>query len=192
MKDINNFRNKIVCGDSIELLQKIPNDSIDLIITSPPYFQQRYYGGFDNEIGGEKDVQDYIDNLLKIFGECVRIIKDSGNIVFNIGDKYDESNLLLVPFRFAIETTKKYPVKLVNEITWVKLNPTPRQFRKRLVSSTEPFFHFVKSNDYHFNLEEYLNFPKLARLKKNGNGNGIGKKYFELIDKSELTKEEKN
>ena len=65
--------------------------------------------------------------------------KNDGSIVFNIGDKYQDSNLLLVPYRFALAATETGLVKLVNEVTWVKRNPTPRQFRRRLVSSTEPF-----------------------------------------------------
>ena len=46
------FWNEIVCGDSEKLLQLIPSDSVDLVITSPPYFQQREYDG--GGIGNEK------------------------------------------------------------------------------------------------------------------------------------------
>ncbi len=190
-KQIHELVNRIICGDSLELIKKIPDNSINLIITSPPYFKQRDYGGFDKEIGNEKKVEEYIDNLLKLFHECVRVIKNDGNIVFNIGDKYEESSLLLVPYRFAIEVLKKEPVKLVNNITWVKLNPTPRQFRKRLVSSTEPFFHFVKSDDYYYNFDNFMNLLDSIKNKRNGNGNNIGKKYFELIEKSDLSEEQK-
>jgi len=188
---LDDFINKIICGNSLDLIKKLPNNSINLIITSPPYFQQRDYGGHKDEIGNEKRVEDYIHNLLKLFHECVRVIKQDGSIVFNIGDKYKNGSLLLVPFRFAIEVLKNEPVKLVNNITWVKLNPTPRQYRKRLVSSTEPFFHFVKSNNYYYNLDAFMDILNATRKKKNGNGKGIGKKYFELIENSDLTKEQK-
>ena len=76
------FLNKIVCGDSYFLLQKIPDNSIHLTITSPPYFQQRNYDGLG--IGNEKAVEGYFENLLKIFDECVRITKDAGSIVFRL------------------------------------------------------------------------------------------------------------
>jgi len=188
---IDEFTNKIFCGNSLELIKKLPDSSINLVITSPPYFKQRDYGGYDNEIGNEKEVEDYIESLRKIVHECVRILREDGNIVFNIGDKYDGGNLLLVPYRFAIEIIKKENVKLVNNITWVKLNPTPRQFQRRLVSSTEPFFHFVKSNSYYYNINYFLNFLDNMKSKKNGNGNGIGKKYFGLIENSDLTDEQK-
>ena len=189
-KSIDEFKNKIVCGDNLKLIKDIPSDSINLIITSPPYFKQRDYGSHDKEIGNEETADEYVKNLLKVFHECVRVITGDGSIVFNIGDKYEKSSLLLVPYRFAIEILKKEPVKLVNDITWVKRNPTPRQFRRRLVSSTEPFFHFVKRDDYYYNLDEFMSVDKIKN-KRNNNGNNIGKKYFELVENSDLTNEQK-
>lgn len=184
------FENKILCGNSLDLIKKLPDNSIDLIITSPPYFKQRDYGGLKNEVGNEDKVEKYILSLTMLFHECVRVIKESGSIVFNIGDKYEDSNLMLVPYRFALKVLDIEPVKLVNDITWVKLNPTPRQYRRRLVSSTEPFFHFVKSNKYYYNMDAFMNILDRKR-KKSKNGNGIGQKYFELIDDSELSDAEK-
>ena len=190
MEKIDYFTNKVLFGDSLELIKDIPDESVSLIITSPPYFQQREYTKNEKEIGNEKEVLDYVDKLSKLFHECVRVTKKNGSIVFNLGDKYQESSLLLVPFRFALNVLDKEPVKLVNNITWAKLNPTPRQFKGRLVSSTEPFFHFVKSDKYNYNLDEFMKFLKITR-KKAQSGNGIGKKYFELIEKSDLTDSQK-
>jgi site-specific DNA-methyltransferase (adenine-specific) len=95
--------NRIIEGDSGTVLREIPPGQIDLVITSPPYFMQREYGGFDNEIGNEESVDLYIENVIGVFRECVRIIKPTGSIIFNVGDTYDDGNLLLVPYRFAIE-----------------------------------------------------------------------------------------
>ena len=133
--------NEILCGDSFELIRTIPSNSVSLVITSPPYYQQRDYGA---GIGNESSVEKYIERLIAIMRECVRVLAPDGSIVFNLGDKYDESSLLLVPYSFALAAAQLPGLKLVNTITWVKRNPTPRQFRRRLVSSTEPFFHFVK------------------------------------------------
>jgi site-specific DNA-methyltransferase (adenine-specific) len=184
---INKFLNKIICGNNLELIKELPDKCINLIITSPPYYKQRDYGA---GIGNEKKVEEYIENLLKVFHECVRICKDEGGIVFNIGDKYEDANLLLAPYRFAIEVLKREPVKLVNNITWVKLNPTPRQFKRRLVSSTEPFFHFIKADSYYYDIDSFMDHTNLFRSKSNG-GNKIGQKYFELIKKSSLSDKEK-
>jgi len=182
------FWNRIVCGDSNQLLQEIPDGSINLVVTSPPYFQQRDYDGLG--MGNEKKLEDYLENLIRIFTECVRITKENGSLVFNIGDKYEESSLLLVPYRFTIKALEENSIKLVNIITWVKLNPTPRQFKRRLVSSTEPFFHFVKRDFYYYNIDSFMCQNNLFR-SKNNSGNKIGQKYFELIKKSSLSDKEK-
>lgn len=116
------FINKILCGDNLTLLKEISSNTINLVITSPPYYKQRDYG---SGIGNEKTVEEYIVNLLKVFHECVRITRKDGSIVFNLGDKYEDANLLLVPYRFALAVLQNEPVKLANNITWIKRNPTP-------------------------------------------------------------------
>ncbi len=179
---------QILCGNNLELIQKLPDCSVHLVITSPPYFQQRDYGG---GMGNETDVNEYIGILLELFRECVRVVKDDGSLVFNIGDKYQKSNLLLVPYRFALAATETGLVKLVNEITWVKRNPTPRQFRRRLVSSTEPFFHFAKSDDYFYDLDAFLAEPQTPKQFRKKASAKVGQRYFELIAESELSEAEK-
>jgi site-specific DNA-methyltransferase (adenine-specific) len=189
------FVNQIICDDSRNILSKIPSDSVDLVVTSPPYYNQRVYDRELEGIGGEKTLQEYLDNLELVFRECLRIIKPTGSVVFNIGDKYENDSLLLVPCRFAIRMTEKTDARLVNNITWVKPNPQPRQFKRRLVQSTEPFFHFVKSSDYKYFPEKFL--ARSSRTKQpNGNGckNGakIGQSYVEAIQSSsELSEREK-
>ncbi|MDE0021661.1 MAG: site-specific DNA-methyltransferase [Candidatus Poribacteria bacterium] len=179
---------QIVCGDNLELIRELPNESVDLAITSPPYFQQRDYGG---GMGNEQHVDDYIEKLLSLFCECVRVVKKSGSLVFNVGDKYLDGSLLLVPYRFALAAAETGLVKLVNEITWVKRNPTPRQFRRRLVSSTEPFFHFVKSDRYYYDIDAFLAKSDAPMQAGNKPSSKIGQRYFELIEQSDLSKDEK-
>ncbi|MDE0484792.1 MAG: site-specific DNA-methyltransferase [Candidatus Poribacteria bacterium] len=180
---------KILCGDNLELIRQLPDCCIQLVITSPPYFQQRDYGG---GMGNESSVNEYIDTLLRLFHECVRVVRDDGSIVFNIGDKYQDSSLLLVPYRFALAATDTGLVKLVNEITWVKRNPTPRQFSRRLVSSTEPFFHFVKSDNYFYDPKAFMAESHASQPLKKKTKTNIGQRYFELIDESELSETEKS
>jgi site-specific DNA-methyltransferase (adenine-specific) len=91
-----------------------------------------------------------------------------------------------------LEALKRENVKLVNEVTWVKINPTPKQDQKKLVPSKEPFFIFAKSKDYYFDKNSFLDYLNVFR--KNGSkkaSSNIGKKYFELIEKSDLTDDEK-
>lgn len=174
--------NRIVQGDSYELIKAIPNGSVNLVITSPPYFQQRSYTDDEREIGNEEEIVHYIDRLLIMFRECLRVLKPDGNIIWNLGDKYIKSSLQLIPYRFAISAS--HYAKLVNNVSWVKTNPVPRQFRKRLVSSHEPFFHFAKSNEYYFQMPDEAG-PKRSMTNYQSN------RYFDLIDQSELTEEQK-
>jgi len=190
LNNLKKWLNTIQCVDCVKEMKDIPSNCIDLVITSPPYFQQRNYGGVG--IGNEKTVEEYIQNLMKIFRECVRIVKETGSIVFNVGDKYIDGNLLLVPYRFVIEAQKEPKIRLLNEITWVKPNPAPKQDPRKLVPSKEPFFLFVKSNKYYFNRSAFLAY-KDRYLNGNGKktGNDIGRKYFELLDQSSLSDSEK-
>lgn len=188
--ELENIKNTIIQNDCIKTLKQIKSNSVNLVITSPPYYKQREYGGIG--IGNELTENEYLDNLLNVFNECVRITKNTGTIVFNIGDKYEDSGLRLIPQRFAIKAIDTKKVFLVNNLTWEKLNPTPRQDRKKLVQSTEPFFIFAKTKGYTFNLNEFMSHLKyLNNSKSKSNGNGIGKKYFELIDNSGLASQEK-
>lgn len=176
----------IVNGDAYALIRQVPDNSVDLVVTSPPYFRQRDYGA---GIGSEDDVDAYVSNLVVMFRECVRVIRDTGSVVFNVGDKYINGSLLLVPFRFALAALETGIARLVNEITWVKQNPTPRQFRRRLVSSTEPFFHFVKTDDYYYDMDAFLRSERddlSSRRRTN-----VGERYFRLIAESDLTVEQK-
>ena len=179
----------IQCGDSAFLLKQLPDNSIDFVITSPPYYLQRDYNSTGIGIGHEKTVDAYIDSLLEVFSELVRVVKTSGNIVYNIGDKYLNSSLLLVPYRFALSATNLYPVRLVNDITWVKKNPTPRQFDRRLVSSTEPFFHFSKGANYYYDRDSFLS--KRKKTKRHQPSDRLGKRYKKLIEDSDLPEQSK-
>ena len=179
----NDFLDKIQCGDSARILRQIPNESIDLTITSPPYFQQREYGGC--EVGNERFIENYIDAIMDVFHECVRITKKCGSIVFNIGDKYQNGSLSLIPYLFTIQALKMEKVKLVNEITWIKSNPTPRQFKRRLVSSKEPFFHFVKTDSYYYNLDAFQS--QKTQKKQPTKKTTVGNSYKALIKNSNLT-----
>ncbi len=184
--------NIIYHNDALNALGKLPDNSIDLVITSPPYFQQREYGG-GSGIGNEDTIDAYIYNILLVFKECIRVIKPTGTVVFNVGDKYINGNLLLIPYRFAIAAQQQKEVRLVNELTWIKTNPTPKQDTRKLICATEPFFIFAKSNDYFFDKDAFLEYKDklLNTNKRTGGGAYIGKKYFDMIDKSDLSTEEK-
>jgi len=187
MRQSNFWTNKIICGDAASVLQRLPAESVDTVITSPPYYQQRQYKGERNSggIGNEDYVSIYIIALLDVFDEIHRVVKPSGNIVFNLGDKYIGSSLALIPYHFAISVKNKFrDIQLVNDITWLKKNPTPRQYARRLVSSTESFFHFAKTPNYYYDRKAFLQNKEKVRNKPT---RLLGKSYRGLIDRSKLT-----
>ncbi|MBS9394458.1 MAG: site-specific DNA-methyltransferase [Dolichospermum sp. LBC05a] len=193
LQAISDLKNKIILGDNLSVLKQIENDTFDLIITSPPYFQQRNYGNGDLGIGNETTESEYLKNILTVFGECVRVLKKTGVIVFNLGDKYINGSLSLIPYKFAIQATQNQNIFLINQITWSKLNPTPRQDKRKLIQATEPFFIFAKSKDYYFNLDNYLqHLDSFNKSVKSKPSDKLGKKYVELIKNSDLSEEQKN
>lgn len=78
---------KILCGDALEQLRTIPDESVDCIITSPPYWGLRDYGK-EGQLGLEKTPQEFVAKLADIFEECRRVLKNSGTLWLNIGDSY--------------------------------------------------------------------------------------------------------
>jgi site-specific DNA-methyltransferase (adenine-specific) len=187
------FKNRIIVGDSLQVLKKLQDNSIDLVITSPPYYQQRDYGNGDLGIGNEETENEYIESLLRIFEECVRVTKETGTIIYNIGDKYLNGGLSLIPYKFAIKAIERTNTFLINQLTWSKLNPTPRQEKRKLIQATEPFFIFAKSKQYYFDLDSYLNhLDQINQSGKNKPSVKLGKKYFDLINNSGLSEQEKD
>src|SRR5689334_3189138 len=85
----NNNINQIILGDALTELKKLPDSVIDVCVTSPPYWNQRWYGEDSNVIGNESTVSEYVDNLIKIFGEVKRVLKDSGSCYVVISDKFN-------------------------------------------------------------------------------------------------------
>lgn len=173
---------RLLQGDCADVVAELPDRSVDLVITSPPYFQQRSYGG--PGLGNELRIEDYLGELVDTLVRLLRVVKPTGNIVYNLGDKYEDGSLMLVPYRFALRVLETSLVKLVNDITWVKRNPTPHQYGRRLVSSTEPFFHFALSKDYYYDRDAFLSSAKVAPSRPTPK---LGSGYRELIERSELS-----
>lgn len=87
------MRNRILVGDAIEMLRQIPDGSVQCIISSPPYYGLRSYLDAEHEdkgkeIGAEKTPKQFIDNLVAVFREAKRVLRDDGTLWVNIGDSY--------------------------------------------------------------------------------------------------------
>ncbi|MFQ5834339.1 MAG: DNA methyltransferase [bacterium] len=81
------FLNKITQGDCLELLKELPDESIDCVITSPPYWGLRDYG-VNEQLGLEPTFKEYINNICNIFDEVKRVLKKTGTCWVNIADTY--------------------------------------------------------------------------------------------------------
>ena len=81
------MKRKILIGDVLEQLKKIPSESIDTIVSSPPYWGLRDYGE-EGQWGLEKDFHDYLDKMDLLMNECWRVLKPTGSCWINLGDTY--------------------------------------------------------------------------------------------------------
>ncbi len=77
----------IMCGDTLQLVKNIAPNSIDLLVTSPPYWAKRVYNG-DGEIGSEATPEAYVSRLADIFDALKSYLKPSANVFINMGDTY--------------------------------------------------------------------------------------------------------
>lgn len=79
--------NKILCGDALEVIKTLPDESVNCVVTSPPYYGLRNYG-VDGQIGLEPTVNDYILRLIDVFREVHRVLTPSATLWLNLGDSY--------------------------------------------------------------------------------------------------------
>lgn len=79
--------NKIIHGDTFAVLKTLPDECVDLIITSPPYYGLRNYG-VEGQLGLEKTLAEYLEKMLLITAELKRVLKNTGQFWLNMGDCY--------------------------------------------------------------------------------------------------------
>ena len=84
---------KILQGDCIETLQKLDDKSINTCITSPPYWGLRNYNDEEKQLGMEDTPEEFVDNLVKVFREVKRVLRDDGTVWLNLGDSYAMSSI---------------------------------------------------------------------------------------------------
>jgi DNA modification methylase len=141
--------NQIVEGNALDILKQIPSNFIDCVITSPPYYKLRDYK-VAGQLGQENTVWEYISQLIKVFSEIKRVLKDTGSCWINIGDSYNEhKNLRLIPQRFVIAMVDNGWI-CRNQIIWHKPNAMPTSIKDRFTVDYEPFYFFTKSGRYYF------------------------------------------
>ncbi len=182
-------------GDCLNLLDLIPDNSVDCIITSPPYWGHRLYSG--GGIGLEDTYSEYIENLTKITEELYRVLKPTGSFWLNIGDTYRNKKLLGVPWRVAINMMDKQKWVLRNSVIWNKHKGGLDSSKDKLRNIHENIFHFVKDEKKYFYDTSKIRSDARKSIVKNGtviSATGVsGVRYKRQIELSTaLTDDEKS
>ena len=145
---------EVIVGNCLDELVKLDSESIDCIITSPPYFNLRDYEN-TLQIGSENTVNEYISTLSSIFSECHRVLKSTGTFWLNLGDSYRNKELLMIPHKVALRLQQDGWI-LRNDIIWEKPNVMPSSAKDRLTVSHEHIFLLTKSKNYFFDRDAIL------------------------------------
>ena len=180
---------QVLNGDALTMLKALPSESVNCIVTSPPYYGLRDYG-HDGQIGLEQTPQEFIGKLVDVFHECRRVLTKDGTCWVNMGDSYasggrtyrdaDEKlqqrgmsvrlkdaqgikpkDLLGIPWRlaFALQDDGWY---LRQDIIWAKPNPMPESVTDRCTKAHEYIFLLTKSERYYFDakaIQERATYP---------------------------------
>jgi DNA modification methylase len=168
----------ILLGDARTRLADIPDQSVQCVITSPPYWGLRDYGT-TNQIGLEQTPSDYVREMVTVFDAVWRVLKDDGVLWLNLGDSYagntsrastngragfgteregvftktgdgiKPKDLVGVPWRVAF-ALQEAGWYLRQDIIWHKPNPMPESVSDRCTKAHEYLFLLSKSSRYFF------------------------------------------
>ncbi len=152
-----------IVNDCLSALSDMEEDSVDCIMTSPPYWGQRQY--LEEGIGLEGSYKDYITGLLKITNELKRVLKPSGSFWLNIGDSYYKKSLLGIPWRIALAMTDEQEWTLRNSVIWNKLKGGMDNSKDKLGNVHENVFHFTKSKKYFYDADLIRSKPRQSSVK---------------------------
>lgn len=171
--------NKVICGDALEESKKLPDESINMVLTSPPYYGLREYG-VNGQIGLESTLGEYVAKMKAIFRELLRVLKKDGTFWLNISDTYGGSCsghgdtrlyqnywgrkvaecmyntpkpkcMLCIPERLMF-TCLDLGFILRNKVIWHKPNAMPSSVKDRFTNTWEYLYFFTKNRKYYFDL----------------------------------------
>lgn len=152
-------RNRVIRGDASHVVWRLLPESVDCVITSPPYFQLRDYG-HGAQLGVDPTIEAYVERLRTICRGLMAVLKPSGSLWLNLGDGYvrqpglgmPRGSLALVPQRVALALAADGWI-VRNVVVWAKPNPLPQSARDRLSPTYEVILFATKSRRYFFDLD---------------------------------------
>jgi len=175
------IQNKIYIGDAREGLKLMPEKSAYTCVTSPPYFGLRDYG-HAGQIGLEETPEEYVQQLVEVFREVRRVLRDDGTVWLNLGDSYNaykantgdtpfagqsgrpehkkgltvptmaNKNLIGIPWRVAFALQADGWI-LRQDIIWHKPNPMPESVTDRCTKAHEYIFLLSKAQKYYYDAD---------------------------------------
>lgn len=142
-------RTDLYCGDSKEELRKLPDKSVDLIVTSPPYADQRKgtYGGIHPD--------KYVEWFLPISKELLRVLKPTGTFILNIKEKVLDGERSTYVMELILEM-KKQGWLWTEEFIWHKKNCYPGKWSNRFRDAWERLLQFNKERKFNMYQEEVM------------------------------------
>ena len=173
---------QILEGDCLQMLKRLPSKSINTCITSPPYWGLRNYNDEEKQLGMEDTPEEFVDNLVKVFREVKRVLRDDGTVWLNLGDSYSSGgrttttnqslrgdknygvtrpkpskgikpkDLIGIPWRVAF-ALQQDGWYLRQDIIWNKPNPMPESVKDRCTKAHEYIFLLSKNVKYYFDNE---------------------------------------
>lgn len=175
------LKTEIYLGDCRDQLVMLPDDSVDLIITSPPYADQRKntYGGIHHD--------DYVDWFLPISDQLLRVLKPSGTFVLNIKEKVVDGERSIYVMELILKMRKQGWL-WTEEFIWHKKNCYPGKWPNRFRDAWERLLQFNKSRKFNMYQEEVMvpmgdwansrlkNLSETDKIRDNSKvGSGFGK-----------------
>jgi len=141
-------------GDCRTILPNIRSESIDLIITSPPYWKLYEYSGVEGEIGSKGTTEEYIRDLLSVFKECYRLLAPNGLMMLNMDNGRREDGVISVSAWDWIKPLREIGFRLTQTIIWTDNTRRPLKHPRLLDHHYEPIFILAKAKDYTWNWQE--------------------------------------
>ena len=139
-------------GDALDVARTLPDESVDCIVTSPPYFGLRDYGA-DGQYGTEASPAEYVETMRALFAELRRVLAGDGTLWLNLGDSYGKAkNLLGIPWRVAF-ALQDDGWTLRQEVIWAKRNCLPDPAIDRPARAHEHVFLFSKRPRYWYDAD---------------------------------------
>ena len=141
-------------GDCRKILPLIRSETIDLIITSPPYYKLYEYSRVEGEIGTKGTVEQYVESLNQVFKECYRLLKPNGLLMLNIDNGERIDRLITVSAWEWVKPLQQIGFNLVQTIIWTDTTRRPLYQPHLLDHHYEPIFILAKGKGYTWNWQQ--------------------------------------